>query len=193
MKNSVKLISLLLVILVSACSSVKVVSDQDKTVDFSQYKTYNFLGWQDDSGDQINQFDKKRMRDAFIAEFTARGITYQESGADMNVSLYIVLDKRTSVTAYTDYYGGGAYGGYGRYNSGWGAGYGHGSAQTTYQEDDYVEGTLVMDVFDDKDKQQVWQGIAVSTVSSKPERREKTIPKKIKMLMAKFPVVMISK
>lgn len=191
MKTSVKLVSLLLILLISSCTTVKVVSDVDKTVDFSQYKTYNFLGWQNNSDKLLNEFDKKRIRDAFIEEFTARGISYQENGADMNISLYIVVDKKTSVTAYTDYYSNGGYGGYGRYNRGWGAGYG--SAQTTYQEDDYLEGTLVMDVFDDKDKQQIWQGIAVSTIAEKPEKRDKTTPKKIKMLMAKFPVPILSK
>ena len=33
-----------------SCSPVKVVTNQDTSVDFSSYKTYNFLGWQDGSG-----------------------------------------------------------------------------------------------------------------------------------------------
>ena len=179
--NYIILVTLL--ILVSACSSVKVVADMDQSVDFSKYETYSFLGWQDDSDKILNDFDKKRIRDAFIKEFEARGLKPVPENGDMAVSLFIVVDQKTSTTAYTNYYGGG-YGGYSRYRGGWGYGY----ASTTYSESDYLEGTLVMDVFDGTSKNQVWQGIATSTVSENPDKREKTIPNKINALMKKFPV-----
>ena len=48
-----KALSLVAVVAVlTSCSSIKVVADVDQTVDFSKYKTYSFLGWQQDS-DQI--------------------------------------------------------------------------------------------------------------------------------------------
>jgi hypothetical protein len=169
--------------LVASCTSVKVVTDMDQAVDFSQYKTYSFLGWQNNSDQILNDFDKRRIRDAFISEFETRGMTYAEEGGDMDVSLFIVVDQKTTTTAYTNYYGG-RYGGYYRYRGGWGYGY----ASTTYSESDYLEGTLVMDVFDGKSKKQIWQGIATSTVSENPDKREKTIPSKINALMNKFPV-----
>lgn len=187
MKTYVKLTSLLLVILVSSCSSVKVVSDVDQSVDFNDYKTYSFLGWQKDSDRKMNDFDKRRLRDAFIDELSQRGLTYVESGGDMDISLYIVLNQKTSTTAYTDYYSSG-YGRYGRYNRGWG----HGHSQTTYHRDYYVEGTLVMDVFDGESKEQIWQGIAKSVIDEKPEKREKSIPKKVNSLMDSFPIEVIS-
>ena len=172
-----------LLIVVSACSSVKVVADMDKSVDFSKYETYSFLGWQDDSDKILNDFDKKRIRDAFISEFEARGLKPVPEDGDMAVSLFIVVDQKTSTTAYTNYYGGG-YGGYNRYRGGWG--YGH--ATTSYSESDYLEGTLVMDVFDGTSKDQVWQGIATSTITENPDKREKAIPNKVNALMNKFPV-----
>ena len=57
-----------LLIALMGCSSIKVTSDQDKEVDFSKYKTYSFLGWQDGSDKIINEFDKERLRKAFQAE-----------------------------------------------------------------------------------------------------------------------------
>jgi len=183
MKN-ISLFSLLILgILLASCSSIKVVSDTDKTVDFSKYETYSFLGWQENSDKILNDFDKKRIRDAFISEFEARGMKYVNENGDMAVSLFIVVDQKTTTTAYTNYYGGG-YGGYSRYRGGWG----YGSASTTYSESDYMEGTLVMDVFDGTTKDQVWQGIATATVAENPDKREKSIPKKINALMKKFPV-----
>lgn len=174
---------MLAVALLSSCSSVKVVADMDKTVDFSKYKTYNFLGWQENSDQILNDFDKKRIRDAFAKEFSDRGMTYVEENADMAITLFVVVDQKTTTTAYTNYYGN-RYGGYYRYRGGWG--YGH--ATTSYSESDYLEGTLVMDVFDGASKKQIWQGIATSTVSENPDKREKTIPAKINALMKKFPI-----
>ena len=170
-------------VLLTNCSSIKVTSDSEKTTDFSQYKTYSFLGWQNESDKVMNEFDKKRMRDAFREEFQKRNLKFVEEGGDMSVSLFIVISKETSVTAYTNYYGGGGYGRYRRYGGGWG-----GSASTSYSENDYLKGTLVMDVFDEGSGDQIWQGVAVKTVEEKPEKREKSIPYAVSALMKKFPV-----
>ncbi len=172
-----------LALLLASCSSVKVTSDQAKDADFSQYKTYTFLGWQKDSDQIINDMDMKRLRDAFNNEFKIRDLEYADEGGDMAISLYLVINKETSTTAYTNYYGG--YGGrYSRYGYGWGGG----SASTTYTESDYLKGTLVMDVFDEKSGQQVWQGIATSTVNENPQKREKSIPYGVSALMKEFPI-----
>ena len=69
------------------------------------------------------------------------------------------------------------------YGGGWG-----GSSTTSYSENDYLKGTLVMDAFDEESGEQIWQGVAKATVQEKPEKREKSIPKTIAALMKKFPV-----
>ncbi len=166
-----------------SCSSVKVTTDSEKSTDFSQYKSFSFLGWQNDSDKVLNEFDKKRMRDAFKSEFQKRNLKFVESGGDMTVSLFIVVSQEKSVTAYTNHYGGGGYGRYRRYGGGWG-----GSSTTSYSEHDYLKGTLVLAVFDEQSGDQIWQGVAAKTVEEKPEKREKSIPKTIAALMKKFPV-----
>ncbi|MCG8307750.1 MAG: DUF4136 domain-containing protein [Cytophagales bacterium] len=179
--NSIFLFTVCISIL--GCSGIKVTTDSEKSTDFSKYKSFSFLGWQDDSDKILNDFDKKRIRDAFKDEFKKRDLKYKESDGDMTISLFLVVNKETSVTAYTNYYGGGGYGRYRRYGYGWG-----GSSTTSYSENDYLKGTLVMDVFDEKTGDQIWQGVAVKTVEEKPEKREKSIPKTITALMKKFPV-----
>jgi len=166
-----------------SCSSVKVVADMDKNTDFSKYETYSFLGWQQDSDKILNEFDKKRMHDAFTSEFKSRGMKEVQENGDMEITLFVVVDQKTSVSAYTNYYGG-MYGGYHRYGGGWGMG----SASTTYTESDYLEGTLVMDIFDGETKDQVWQAIATKTINENPAKREKSIPASISSLMKKYPV-----
>ena len=112
-----------------------------------------------------------------------KGITQLENGGDLAVTLYVVTTKETSVTAYSSYYGGGGRGRY-RRGGGWGAGYG----STTYTESDYLKVTLVLDVFDNSNGDQIWQGVAQGTISEKPEKREKAVPGNVKKLMNKYPV-----
>lgn len=165
----------------------QVKSDYDKKADFTKYKTYAFAGWQKDSDKQLNDFDKKRVLEALKSEFDARGMSLVESGADATISIFIVLDNKTSTTAYTNYTGGMGYG----MGRGWGMGYGGmgmGSATTTYSEDDYTEGTLVVDMYDEASKSLVWQGVITKTVKEKPKKREKSIPKNIAKLMKEYPI-----
>jgi hypothetical protein len=159
----------------------KVNADYDKETDWSGYSSVFFLGWQE--GIDLNDFDKKRFMDAFKAEMGKRNLKITEGEGDLAVALYIVAEQKTSTTAYTSYYGGGAGRGY-RRRGGWGGGY----ASTSYSQSDYLQGTLVMDVFDGASKEQIWQAVATKTVNPKPEKREKSIPKGVKKIMKKFPI-----
>ena len=67
-------------------------------------------------------------------------------------------------------------------------GAGFGSSTTTYSENDYTVGTLVMDIYDAETKSLIWQGVSQATIQENAEKRDKTIPKKVKKLMAKYPV-----
>ena len=180
-----KFLSIYLCLLLVASYSIaqKVNTDYDKKADYTKYTSVSFLGWQDDIS--LNDFDKKRFTDAFKAEFEKRKLTLVESGGDMAVVLYVVAEQKTSTTSYTNYYGGGAGRGYRRGGRG---GWGGGHSTTSYSESDYLQGTLVMDVFDGESKEQIWQAIATKTVNEKPEKREKSIPKGVKKIMKKFPI-----
>lgn len=188
MKNSLKLsfVFALTVLFLSSAFS-QVTADSDKSVDFSKYKSFSFAGWQNDSDKLVNDIDKKRLRDAFESEFSSRGLNIVTDNADAVVTLYLVVDNKTSVTAYTDYTGGLGYG----VRAGWGmgvGGVGMGTATTTYNEDDYQVGTLVVSIYDASTKNMIWQGTSQSTVQEKASKREKTIPKKVAKLMKKYPV-----
>ncbi len=165
----------------------QVSADYDKSVDFSKYQTYSFAGWQDDSDKLLNDLDKDRMRNAFQEEFAARNMKISSDNADAVVTLYLVVDNKTSTTAYTNYTGGMGYGA----GRGWGmgvGGMGFGSSTTTYSENDYKQGTLVVDVYDASTSKLIWQGISQSTVQEKASKRDKSIPKKVSKLMKKYPI-----
>ena len=108
MKNILKstLLGSISFLLVSGCSSIKVISDKDSTVDFSQFKTFEYFGWADESDKILNRFDKERIEKAFGIEFGKRGLTYVDSGGDVIVTLFIVAEQKTKTTATTTGRGG---------------------------------------------------------------------------------------
>ena len=176
-------------ILLSSCSSLKVYSDVDPTVDFTKYKSLEYYGWAEESDQLLTQLDKDRIERTFAEEFKKRGIDVVESGGDMIVTLFIVVEQKTSTTATTTSMGGG-YGGYygGYYGYGPGYGWGGGHSTTSIQEYDYEVGTLVCDVFDKKDEKLIWEGIGNKEISENPKNREKNIPKTVQAIMSKYPV-----
>jgi len=183
MKKNILFAAVFYLTLTATTFGQKVTANVDGDVDFSKYKTVTFIGWQDDSEAIVNDIDKKRLYNAIESEFKIRDLTFVDSGGDISLSLFIVVDQKTSTTAYTNYYGGMGYGGYRRGAYGWGGG----ASTTTYSESDYLEGTIVFDIYDDELESLVWQGVAVKTLSD-PKKREKTIPKGVTKLMKKFPV-----
>jgi hypothetical protein len=183
MKTIIKTFSLFFLLLLVTTTYSQVKSDYDKNIDFSQYKTYSYGGWENDSDKILTPFDKKRITDAMVNELNARGMTYTQEDGQVVITLFIVVNQKTSTTAYTNYNGSMGY------RSRWGWGYGSmGTATTTYNENDYLEGTFVVDMYDNTSKDLIWQGVITSVVTEKPEKREKTIPKKIKKLMKAYPV-----
>jgi hypothetical protein len=175
--------------MLNACSSLKVYSDVDATIDFSQYKSLEYYGWAEESDKLLTQLDKDRIERAFGEEFRKRGIEIVESGGDMIVTLFIVVEQKKGATAQTTHMGGGFggyYGGYYGYGPGYGWGTGH--STTTIQEYDYEVGTLVCDVFDKKDEKLIWEGIGTGQINENPKNRDKNIPKTVQAIMSKFPV-----
>lgn len=186
-----KLFGLLIfaILILSRCSSVKVHSDYDKSVDFSNYKTYEFLGWAEESDKILNDLDKQRIQNAFAAEFDKRNMKYVENSGDIAVSLFIVVDQKTSVTAYTNHMGMGGWG----YGARWGwyggyGGIGMGTSTTTYSENDYLQGTLVVDVYDTKSKNLIWQSVGEKTIDENPKNRDRNTAYVAEKIMKPFPI-----
>jgi hypothetical protein len=185
-------IILFITILLSSCSSVKVVTDKDDTVDFTKFKTFEYYGWSDNSDKILNRFDKERIEHSFGEELAKRGLTGVEkgSGGDLIITLYIVAEQKTQTTATTTGMGGmGGYGyGYGYMGHGPGYGWGGSISHTTYSDYDYTVGTLIIDIYDAKEKKLIWESIGTSTVNEKTKGREERIAKTVALIMQTYPV-----
>ena len=177
-----------ILLILNSCSGLKVISDVDPSVDWSDYKTFEYYGWAEESDKILTRFDRERIENAFGDEFKRRGLEYVESGGDMIVVLFIIVEQKTSQTATTTHMGGagGYYGDFYGYGPGYGWGGGH--STTTIQEYDYGVGTLIIDVFDAREEKLIWEGIGTKTVDENPQTRDKNIPKSIQKLMDQFPV-----
>lgn len=161
----------------------QITTDYDKTVDFTTYKSYTFKGWVNDSEDQINQLDKQRILEAFKSEFDKRKLVMDNEDPDIAITLYILIKDKTSTTAYNNYYGG----------MGYRRSFGYGYGSTTYSQHDYREGTIIVDFFDEKEKNLIWEGVLKTEVKEKAKKREKTIPENIRKLMYNYPVKPVKK
>ena len=185
MKIRTVLVIVAIGILFAGCSGIKVTADQGKTTDYSKYKTFSFLGWQADSEKLLSSEEKEWMYAAFDKEFKKRDLSFAKGGGDMAVSLFLVLSDELSVSGYSSYYGSGAYGAYSTY----GYGYGYGGTSTgSFAKKKTEKGTVIMNVFDEKTGEQIWQGIITSAITKDPAKREGSIPKKVNALMSKFPI-----
>lgn len=170
-----------------SCSTMKVTQNMDTSVDFSQFKTYSYYGW-DSTSTHINDYYKKEIEYSFAEEFKKRGLAYDPSGnGDLVVSLYLLIDVDKGVRAYNTYYAGGPNG---FYQPVWGWGYGYGAPYSyggvVYEEYNYMTGTLICDVFVNQSKTIAWQGIVSKSIDT--NKKGKNIPKVIDRLMLNFPI-----
>jgi len=172
-----------LLFILAGCSSLKVNSDYDKSLDFNSYRSFSFLEWSKENISLIGDFDAQRIINGVKAQMLDRGYAYKEIGGDLSISLYVVVSQETATSSYSTYYGG-YYGGY-AYNPGWG--WGGGYTATTYSSQDYINGTLVIDIFDEKTKDLAWQVVGSGTVESDPERRERNTERVMSYLFKDFP------
>jgi hypothetical protein len=188
-KNMKKVaVALIAGLITFSCSSLKVTTDFDKTVDFAEYKTLEYYGWAENSDKILNRLDKDRIENAFGNEFEKRGVSLAEKGeGDMIVTLYIVTEDKVDRSSTTS--GMGGYGGY--YGYGPGYGYGGGSSVTTYSEYEYREGTLIVSVYDAEKKQLVWESVGKGTIEENPKKREDNMDTVAAQIMKEYPVAPI--
>jgi hypothetical protein len=146
-------------------------TDFDHQANFSQYKTYS---WQEIKAS--NTLWDARIKDAVNAQLAAKGWTQVDSGGDVAiVAIKTTQTQRTLQTFYDGMGGGWRWRGFG------------GFGESTTTEQDYKEGTLVLDMYDTKTKQLIWRGSAEDTLSDKADKNEKKLEKGVAKMFKSFP------
>jgi len=186
MKNVFKTVPLLVVLLVvTSCSSVRVATDYDKNANFSNYKTFAFFKSGIDKA-EINDLDKRRILRAIETELLAKGFTKSEN-PDLLVSIFTKSNQRVDVYNNNWGMGGWGWGGFGPwgmggfYGPGWGWGWNQPNVSTS------TEGVLFVDLLDANKKELVWQGMGSGFLSRNMEQKEERIKEFVSKIMEKYP------
>lgn len=161
--------------LLTACaSSTKIQSDYDRSVDFSQYKTYGYFSPMGIENPNYSSLLGQMFRDAIDAQMQARGYVKSDD-PDLLFNVSARLEDKTKVTTTSNpgmygagYLGGGYYGYRGGLYDPWG-GYGYGSTTHVSQ---YTEGTVNIDMVDPELKRMLWEGVAIGRVNEKRKNNE---------------------
>ena len=183
MKNFRILLSVFAMLLfLSSCVSVRVIADYDKEANFNSYKTYAFYKTGIDKA-QISDLDKKRILNAIDAEMASRGFTKSQN-PDLLVSIF--TKEREQVDVYNNNFGFGWGWGWGFYNPWvWGPGWGWGGNNVSTR----TEGSLYIDLIDNRNKELVWQGRGAGTLNNTGniEKKEQRIKEFVSQILKAYP------
>jgi hypothetical protein len=154
--------------------------DYDKTANFAKFKTYKWVTL--DSKVRPNQLVEQRITRSVDAELAKKGLTKTDSdSADLYIGYQASIDEQQSMTTF----GTGCGPGWG-YGGGWG-GWGGGMSTTTI--DKIPMGTVVLSMFDPKQKQLVFRstGANIEIKKDPPDKADKRAAKIIAKMFKKYP------
>ena len=169
-----KIIPVFMLLILSSCSSVRVNSDYDKNVDFSQYKTYAFQKRGVDKV-EISDLDKKRILRAIDVEMSKKGFTKSET-PDLLINIFTKEREQINVN---------------QFNTSWGFGWGFGWNPYLWGGQTHVtsstEGTLYIDLIDANKKELLWQGDGEGYLTKVRSEKEARINEFVSKILAQFP------
>jgi len=171
---------LLIIILLSSCSSVKVVTDYDSNVDFNKYKTFAFYKPEIDKA-KISDLDKKRILRAIESELLAKGFV-KSNNPEMLVGIFTKSREKVNINQNNNF-------GYGfGYGFGWGFNSFWGGMNNNLNVSQYTEGTLFIDFIDKEKKELVWQGVGTGALKlNNRAKKEERINLFVKEIISRFP------
>jgi hypothetical protein len=174
----------------ASTSSLQVRADYDRTVVFTQYKTFGFESPLGTDKNGYQSLVSKQLMASTEREMAARGIVLDNNAPQLLVNFNANLANQMRVTTTPvpsmpmgGYYGGGYYGYRTGFYSPW----------PTYQDQtrvtNYKEGTLNIDVIDASRKQLVWEGVVTDTITKKDMTNiQPTLDNAVTAAFASFPV-----
>ena len=179
-----------LVALAACASSIQVNHDFNPQVSFAALQTFD---WMPESGRQsdtraANDLRERRFRTATEAYLTEKGFRKVTSGADFVVGYHLTLENQVDYRTVNTYWGSG-WGYRGMYPGGYYGGYGGGMASSQTTAYGYVQGTLIIDIFDVESHELVWRGVGEGKVQEDltPQERDQRTREAVEAILADFP------
>ncbi len=170
-----------LVVLVSlsallGCSSISVSSDYDESTDFNELKTFAWMKGVNEGKLDLgvkNPLVRSRIQNAIAAELEAKGYRQVFGRPDFHVAYHARTQERLDLRSMP--------------MSGpmrgprWGGAY-----ADLYQ---YEEGTLIIDLVEEKTQHLIWRGVGKGAVDWRgdPDQKTKLINEAVQKILAEFP------
>ena len=175
-------------IILSGCSSLSVNYDFNQQTDFTKYKTFDWLPFPKDM--KVDELNRVRFVTAVEDNLAAKGINQNTSKPDFVIATHFGKENKVDITnwGYT-YAPSGYYRGYGyRHpgNYGYAGSYASTGGVSVYE---YEQGTLILDVVDAKTRKLIWRATAKAIVSpaSTPEKQTEKIKNAVQEILEHFP------
>lgn len=152
--------SLLGLLAMTGCASGPTIrSNADQSVDFTRFRTFNFLQPLSTDREGYQSFISRDLMAAAERELVGLGLTRTDTNPDLLVNFAANLDQRLRVTQTPQ----SNMGGFGTHRRGF---Y---STWPSYRTDvrQYTQGTLVVDVINASSMQLVWEGMAEHRITQR--------------------------
>ena len=161
-------------IFLTACQSVRVVTDYDKVAFFKSYKTFGFHKEGVDRA-EISDLDKRRILKAIETTLLEKGFTKSDT-PDLLVNFF--TKEKQQVNIYNN-----------NFNSfGWGMGWGWGPYfGSQYNVSNSTQGTLYIDLIDTNRKELIWQGIGRGNLTTSVKHKDERINTFVASILEGYP------
>lgn len=180
MKTKNLMIALGFIGLLTSCSGTKVVTDMDRTTNFTAYKTYQLKPFErpeDKEVMMVNELNEKRMLAAIEGQLALSGMEVSE-----NPDAYVVYGFDVDIKK--GYYSSSSYmGGAGRYYGG-----GFGSSYSTTSETNTAQGTLTIALLDAETDDLLWISHGTKELKFNSKKIDEHINEAVAKVFEEFPI-----
>src|SRR4051812_17429335 len=163
MRNWLAVVSLLIAPVVLLAQ--KVTTDSDPKAPFASYRTYAWTAGTPAS----NPLAEARIHAAVDQQLALKGLTKADS-PDLVVATAVARQEQRELVA-----------------NGFGGGFMFGGGLATATVQTYVNGTLVVDLYDAHSKQLVWRGTGADTLSDKSQKNTDKANKALAKMFERYP------
>jgi hypothetical protein len=149
----------------------KVTTDFDHAAPFASYRTY---AWAPGAPSLVS-LTEQRIHSGIETQLQAKALRLAENNPSLYVASFVLTRVEPQVIA-------------SGFDPWWrdGGGFAATAAQT------YVQGTLIVDLYDAATRKMVWRGVATATASDKPSKNSAKIDRTLARMFERYPPSVIS-
>lgn len=157
-------------VLATACaSSLRVRTDVDPNANMKQYRTFAIR----EGNSSGNPVMDQRIREDLVAALREKGLDeVRPENADLIIVPHTATRTKRTYDAFYDT---------------WGPGWRWRWAQPTYYVNEFREGTLVVDAFDQRAKTAVWHAWASDVLSDQPSENAMKVDNAVREIVKRYP------